>query len=158
MPEETFGARLRRERERRQIALSSISENTKISASLFERLERNDVSRWPSGIFRRAFIRSYAQAIGLDPDAIAKEFLERFPDPAEVAPVEPVEAAAAAKTSKPLPAPAPRPVAPPPQAKKPALQARQAPDARQALVTVTVRVPKWMSERVFTVVRPWSRA
>src|SRR5215472_11910175 len=121
MPEETFGARLRRERERRQIALSSISENTKISASLFEGLERNDVSRWPSGIFRRAFIRSYAQAIGLDPDAIAKEFLERFPDPAEMAPAEPASVAASSKSSKPLPAPAPRPVA---AQAKPAVQAK----------------------------------
>jgi transcriptional regulator with XRE-family HTH domain len=74
-------ARLRRERERRQIALSSISANTKISASLFAALERGDVSRWPSGIFRRSFIRAYAGAIGLDPDTVAREFLEQFPDP-----------------------------------------------------------------------------
>ena len=80
--EETFGGRLRRERERRQIALASISANTKISASFFEALERNDLSRWPSGIFRRAFIRAYAAGIGLDPDTIAREFHERFPDPA----------------------------------------------------------------------------
>jgi len=134
MPEETFGARLRRERERRHIALASIAENTKISASLFEALERNDVSRWPSGIFRRAFIRSYAAAIGLDADATAKEFLERFPDPAEVTPAETAETAVAAKAHA------------------------AAPPAKHALVTVTVRVPRWMAERLFTVVRPWSRA
>jgi transcriptional regulator with XRE-family HTH domain len=85
MIEEPFGSRLRRERERRRIALSSISANTKISASLFEALERDDVSRWPSGIFRRAFIRAYAGAIGLDADALTREFLERFPDPADPA-------------------------------------------------------------------------
>jgi transcriptional regulator with XRE-family HTH domain len=78
-----FGRRLRMERERRTITLASISDNTKISQSLLEALERDDVSRWPSGIFRRSFIRAYAQAIGLDPDATAKEFLERFPDPAD---------------------------------------------------------------------------
>lgn len=83
MHDESFGRRLRQERERRQIALSSISQNTKISVALFEALERDDVSRWPSGIFRRAFIRSYAQAIGLDPDATLKEFLDRFPEPGE---------------------------------------------------------------------------
>jgi len=77
-----FGPRLRMERERRTITLASISDNTKISHSLLEALERDDVSRWPSGIFRRSFIRTYAQAIGLDPDVIAREFLERFPDPA----------------------------------------------------------------------------
>lgn len=78
---ESLCVRLRRERERRQIALSSISANTKIGTSLFEGLERGDVSRWPAGIYRRSFIRAYASAIGLDPDATAKEFLELFPDP-----------------------------------------------------------------------------
>jgi transcriptional regulator with XRE-family HTH domain len=81
--EESFGRRLRRERERRQIALSSISANTKISVTLLAALERDDVSRWPSGIFRRAFIRGYADAIGLDPEEVTREFLERFPDPAD---------------------------------------------------------------------------
>jgi len=78
---ESFGRRLRRERERRQIALTSIAENSKISVSLFRDLERDDVSKWPPGIFRRSFIRAYAQAVGLDVDATTSEFLERFPDP-----------------------------------------------------------------------------
>src|SRR5262249_62344059 len=82
-PQGTFGPRLRQERERRQISLTSIAANTKISQSLLEGLERDDVSRWPTGIFRRSFVRSYAEAIGLDPDEIMKEFSERFPDPSE---------------------------------------------------------------------------
>ena len=61
---DSFGSRLRYERERRQIALKSIAESTKISVALLEGLERDDVSRWPSGIFRKSFIRSYAEAIG----------------------------------------------------------------------------------------------
>jgi transcriptional regulator with XRE-family HTH domain len=80
-----FGRRLRQERERRRIALSSIAANTKIGLSLLEGLERGDVSRWPSGIFRRSFIRAYAEAIGLDPGETALAFLELFPDPAESA-------------------------------------------------------------------------
>jgi transcriptional regulator with XRE-family HTH domain len=80
-PDESFGRRLRRERERRQIALTSIAENSKISLSLLQALERDDVSRWPSGIFRRSFIRAYARGVGLDPDEIASEFQARFPDP-----------------------------------------------------------------------------
>jgi len=79
----SFCSRLRRERERRQIALSSISANTKIRVGLFESLERGDVSRWPAGIYRRAIIRAYATAIGLDADEIAREFVEEFPDPDE---------------------------------------------------------------------------
>ena len=80
----SFGAQLRYERERRQIALKSIAESTKIGLSLLEGLERDDVSRWPSGIFRKSFVRSYADAIGLDADAIVREFVERYPDPLEI--------------------------------------------------------------------------
>jgi hypothetical protein len=80
---ESFGARLRQRREGQGIALVTIAEQTKIKLSLLEALERNDVSHWPSGIFRRAFIRAYAHAIGLNPDDVVREFLTIYPDPAE---------------------------------------------------------------------------
>src|SRR5205814_4285746 len=35
------------------------------------------------GVFRRSFIRAYAKAIGLDPEVVVREFVERFPDPTE---------------------------------------------------------------------------
>src|SRR6478609_3160730 len=92
MPE-SFGARLRERRERQQIVLTTIAEQTKIKASLLEALERDDVSQWPAGIFRRAFIRAYAHAIGLEPDVVVREFLDLYPDPAEL--VEPMPAIAA---------------------------------------------------------------
>ena len=87
---QSFGARLRYERERRQIALKSIAESTKIGLSLLEGLERDDVARWPSGIFRKSFVRSYAEAIGLEPDTIVREFVERYPDPLQVETTAPV--------------------------------------------------------------------
>jgi cytoskeletal protein RodZ len=83
MPD-SFGARLRHERERRQIELRSIAEGTKIGISLLEGLERDDVSRWPSGIFRKSFVRAYAEAIGVEADRVVREFVERYPDPLEV--------------------------------------------------------------------------
>src|SRR5688572_8080743 len=82
----TLGTRLRLQRERQNVTLSAIAEKTKINAALLEGLEREDVSRWPSGIFRRAYIRSYAKAIGLDPEVILREFVDRYPDPNEAAP------------------------------------------------------------------------
>lgn len=90
----SLGARLRQHREERHVDLTTIADQTKIKLSLFEELERDDVSRWPSGIFRRAYIRAYAHAIGLDPDTVLREFLDAHPDPGEV--VDPVIAAAAA--------------------------------------------------------------
>lgn len=76
---ETFGPRLRRERERRGITLDTIAIVTKVSAELWEGLERNDFSRWPSGIFARAFVRDYARAVGLDADEVVDEFCRLFP-------------------------------------------------------------------------------
>ena len=93
MPE-NFGARLRQRRERQQISLTTIAEQTKIQVSLLEALERDDVSRWPAGIFRRAFIRAYAQAISLDPDVVVSEFLEFHQDPVEVIATVPARAPA----------------------------------------------------------------
>ncbi len=73
-----FGGKLRLAREQRGISLRQIAARTKISLAALEALERNDVSKLPGGIFTRAFVRSYANEVGLDPDATVQEFLERF--------------------------------------------------------------------------------
>jgi transcriptional regulator with XRE-family HTH domain len=87
---QTLGARLRHRREQQGIALTTIAEQTKIKASLLAALERDDVSQWPTGIFRRSFVRGYAEAIGLDADAVVQEFQTVHPQPDDI------EAAAAA--------------------------------------------------------------
>jgi transcriptional regulator with XRE-family HTH domain len=99
----SFGFWLQRERERREITLRSIADRTKIGAGLLESLERGDVSRWPGGIYRRSFMRSYAEAIGLDPDLVLANFERLFPDPDALAPLHrldaaPISAAPAADT------------------------------------------------------------
>jgi transcriptional regulator with XRE-family HTH domain len=75
----SFGSWLRRERERREITIRAIADRTKIGAGLLESLERGDVSRWPAGIYRRAFIKGYADAVGLDTDLILANFERLFP-------------------------------------------------------------------------------
>lgn len=79
----TLGARLRSQRERQGLSLADVADQTKIRLSLLQGLEQDDVSRWPSGIFRRSYIRSYAQAIGLDPGPVVREFLAQYSDPGE---------------------------------------------------------------------------
>ena len=74
-----FGSRMRRTREERGVSLRQIAEATKISVSALEALERNDISRLPGGIFSRAFVRSYAAEIGVDPEQTVREFLAQFP-------------------------------------------------------------------------------
>jgi transcriptional regulator with XRE-family HTH domain len=80
---EAFGLDLRRARERSGLTLEQVCERTKVSIAYFSGLERGDITRWPSGIFRRAFIRGYAGAVGLDADALVAEFGRIFPDPAD---------------------------------------------------------------------------
>lgn len=87
----TLGAYLRRERERRGLALRTISESTKVSVPLLEGLEADDISRWPGGIFRRAFVRTYAECVGLDPDDVFRRF-ERQHQPDTSVDVDPVDA------------------------------------------------------------------
>lgn len=74
-----FGLRLRREREKRGISLDELATSTKVSVDLWIGLEQNDLSRWPSGIFARAFVRDYARTLGLDADAVVDEFCRQFP-------------------------------------------------------------------------------
>jgi transcriptional regulator with XRE-family HTH domain len=84
----TFGERLRAQRERQQISLASIAERTKIKLSLLEALEHDDASRWPRGLFGRSYLRSYAQAIGLDPDTTLREFQAFHPASSDPVPVD----------------------------------------------------------------------
>lgn len=75
-----FAARLKAARERRGITLHAIAEATKISPALLATLERGDISRWPGGIYRRAFFSAYVQAVGLPLEPAAAEFLRLFPE------------------------------------------------------------------------------
>ena len=74
-----FGTTLRDARERRGVSLRQIANATKISVAVLEALERNDISRLPGGIFGRAFVRSYAVEVGLDPEATIQQFIAQFP-------------------------------------------------------------------------------
>jgi transcriptional regulator with XRE-family HTH domain len=102
---ESFGDRLRRRREQQGIALATVAEQTKIKASLLEALEREDFSHWPSGFFGRAFMRAYAEAIGVDPDTVVRECVQSHPElvesltPSAAAPAATRDAASASGPS-----------------------------------------------------------
>ena len=80
-----FGTKLREARERKGVSLRQIANKTKISMTALEALERNDISRLPGGIFSRAFVRSYALEVGLDPETTIQEFIAQFPHDSVVA-------------------------------------------------------------------------
>lgn len=79
-PVDDFGAWIREARLKAGVSLEEIAATTKVGRSLLVALERNDVSRWPTGIFRRAFIRNYATIVGINPDLAVAAFVRAFPD------------------------------------------------------------------------------
>ena len=73
------GSRLRAAREAKQLSLREIADTTKISVSVLEALEENDVARLPGGIYSRGFVRSYAAEVGLDPEQTVRDFRPQVP-------------------------------------------------------------------------------
>lgn len=75
-----FGGMLRAARERQGLTIKELAEITKISQSVLTALEANKVDQVPGGLFIRAFVRSYAAEVGLDPEHIVAVLLEAHPD------------------------------------------------------------------------------
>ena len=75
-----FCVALKLARESKGITLAEVAERTKIGAELFATLERNDLRRWPKGIFRRSFFRDYVAMIGVPVAEACAEFARLFPE------------------------------------------------------------------------------
>ena len=78
-PAANVGARLREAREARSMELRDIAATTKISIGALEALEQNDFDPLPGGIFTRAFVRAYANEVGLDPEQTTRDFMAQAP-------------------------------------------------------------------------------
>ena len=76
---DAFGPNLRRIRVQRGLSLEQLAASTKVSVALWKGLERNDFSRWPTGIYARSYVRDYAAAIGVDPETTVNDFCRWFP-------------------------------------------------------------------------------
>jgi len=76
---EAFGPNLRRIRVQRGISLEQIAAATKVSQDLWSGLERNDLSRWPTGIYARSYVRAYALQLGVDAETTVDDFCRFFP-------------------------------------------------------------------------------
>jgi cytoskeleton protein RodZ len=96
---ESFGARLKREREQRKITLDDISVATKIATRFLAALEEEHFDQLPGGIFNKGFVRAYARHLGLDENqAIADFVAASAPSVPEVEPQDtPVLAAMAVR-------------------------------------------------------------
>ena len=77
----TVGARLRAAREAKRLSVHAIATTTKIPVGALDALEEDDAARLPSGIFSRGFVRSYAAAVGLNPEQTVRDFVAQLPAP-----------------------------------------------------------------------------
>lgn len=81
-----IGDRLQRARLTRGLSLSDIASRTKISPPSLMAMERNDFARLPGGVFRRAYVRLFADEVGLDAEALVREYRARYePDDLPIA-------------------------------------------------------------------------
>ena len=80
-----IGETLRRERQRQNLALDTISRELKISARMLQAIEDEKFERLPGGVFTKAFVRQYAHYLGLDEEDMANE-VQRMLQPANDVP------------------------------------------------------------------------
>lgn len=69
-----IGEQLRKAREAKGLSISDIEKATKIQSRYLEAIESNDFDKLPGDFYVRAFIRQYAQIVGLD----GKELLSQY--------------------------------------------------------------------------------
>lgn len=69
-----IGEQLRKAREAKGLSISDIEKATKIQSRYLEAIENNDFDKLPGDFYVRAFIRQYAQIVGLD----GKELLNQY--------------------------------------------------------------------------------
>lgn len=74
-----IGAKLRRERVGKGLAIDDIARNTRIAPRFLEAIETDDYSTLPGLVFTRNFVRQYALTLQLDPDPL----LAALPKPDE---------------------------------------------------------------------------
>src|SRR5215831_7072677 len=74
MAKGTFGERLKRERELREVTLEEVSTATRISVRFLEALENEDWAKLPGGVFGRGFVRSIARYLGLSEESLLAEY------------------------------------------------------------------------------------
>ena len=72
-------AELRKTRMAQGLSLTEISRRTRIGVTHLRRIEEGDFRSLPSGFYARAFVRAYAEAIGVDADIVLGTLADQLP-------------------------------------------------------------------------------
>jgi cytoskeletal protein RodZ len=74
MAKGTFGERLKRERELREVTIKEIASATRIAAKFLQALENEEWEKLPGGVFGRGFVRSVARYLGLSEENLLSDY------------------------------------------------------------------------------------
>jgi transcriptional regulator with XRE-family HTH domain len=72
-------AELRKNRMAQGLSLTEISRRTRIGVTHLRRIEEGDFKSLPPGFYARAFVRAYAEAIGVDADIVLGTLADQLP-------------------------------------------------------------------------------
>lgn len=78
-----LGKRLKEAREEKQLSLDELQASTKIQKRYLTAIEAGEFSILPGTFYARAFIKNYAEAVGLDHESLFAEFQRELPNPHE---------------------------------------------------------------------------
>lgn len=76
-----LGIRLKSAREEKGFSLEEMQKVTKIQKRYLIAIEEGDFSKMPGEFYARAFVKSYSEAVGLDPEMVFEEHKEELPQP-----------------------------------------------------------------------------
>lgn len=76
----TVGERLKQAREARGITLVDLADRTKVSRRFLVAIEEGRLDKLPSRPFAIGYVRAYAEALGLDADALVSRFRTEAPE------------------------------------------------------------------------------
>ena len=70
MDRSSIGARLREAREEKGLSLEELGSKLRLRTAILDALERGDFDALPEPVYTTAYLRNYAQAVGLEPQPI----------------------------------------------------------------------------------------
>jgi transcriptional regulator with XRE-family HTH domain len=73
--------RLRQAREEQGVDLAALAHRTRLRPHLLEAVEQGRFDALPRGVYARAVVRAYAEAVGLDPNRVVTEVAAMLPEP-----------------------------------------------------------------------------
>ena len=96
-----LGQHLKEAREQKQISLDDLQQTTKIQKRYLIAIEEGRFDTLPGIFYARAFVKTYAEAIGLDPEPLFDQYKDELPNPQR----EAVNLPSRAARTKPAPSP-----------------------------------------------------